>query len=228
MIDFDNTYINLPSNFHHAAYSQKFKSPNLTAYNEELAKELGIDLSSLNEKDLAEIFSGQLTPEGAQPIALAYAGHQFGGFSPQLGDGRALLLGEVISSDQKRYDIQLKGSGQTFYSRRGDGLSSLGPVIREYIVSEAMYHLGVPTTRALAAVTTGEDVYREDALPGGVFTRIASSHIRIGTFQFFAAQGDFDSIQELADYTIKRHYPELISQDSETNIYLRFLEAVAN
>ena len=227
MINFDNTYINLPTNFYHKSYSQKFKNPKLIAYNKDLADELGIDLSSLSEKDLAQIFSGQLTPEGAQPIALAYAGHQFGHFVPQLGDGRALLLGEVLNSDNQRFDIQLKGSGPTYYSRRGDGLSSLGPVIREYILSEAMSYLGVPTTRSLAAVETGEEVYRQEVLPGGVFTRVASSHIRVGTFQFFAAQGDFESIRELADYTINRHYSYLLTQHSNRNIYLRFIEEVA-
>jgi uncharacterized protein YdiU (UPF0061 family) len=163
-----------------------------------------------SEERLAHIFSGNQLPEGAEPIALAYAGHQFGHFVPQLGDGRAVLLGEVISrSNGQRYDLQLKGSGQTPFSRRGDGKSSLGPVIREYVLSEAMYRMGVPTTRALAAVQTGETVYRDTIMPGGVLTRVASSHLRIGTFEYFAARQDLDALRTLANYAIERHYPEV-------------------
>jgi len=154
------------------------------------------------------MLAGNTLPPGAEPIALAYAGHQFGNFVPQLGDGRALLLGEVIDNTGVRRDIQLKGSGPTPFSRRGDGRAALGPVLREYIISEAMHALGIPTTRSLAAVTTGEPVYRETALPGAVLTRVASSHIRVGTFQFFAARGDVDGVKLLADHVIARHYPD--------------------
>ncbi|MGK0367061.1 MAG: hypothetical protein ACI9QD_000194 [Thermoproteota archaeon] len=225
MINFNNTYIKLPENFYSKTMPEKFLKPELIAYNKELAQGvLNINLDDKSDQELAQIFAGQIIPKKATPIALAYAGHQFGHFNPQLGDGRAVLLGEVIGSDKKRYDIQLKGSGRTPYSRNGDGLSSLGPVIREYIVSEAMFYLGVPTTRALAAVTTGESVYREEELPGGVLTRVASSHIRVGTFEFFAARDDQKSLKVLTEYCIDRHYPEVIKNE---NMYLEFVKAVA-
>ena len=162
----------------------------------------------LSSPEGAEILAGKRVPDGADPIAMAYAGHQFGHFVPQLGDGRAILLGEVIDADGVRRDIQLKGSGPTPFSRRGDGRAALGPVLREYIVSEAMFALGIPTTRSLAAVITGENVMRETMLPGAVLTRVASSHIRVGTFQFFAARGDTDGVRQLADHAIARHYPD--------------------
>jgi uncharacterized protein YdiU (UPF0061 family) len=172
------------------------------------------------------MLAGNAIPEGAEPIAQAYAGHQFGGFSPQLGDGRALLLGEVIGADGARYDLQLKGSGRTRFSRGGDGKSALGPVLREYIVSEAMSALGVPTTRALAAVATGEKVMRQEGpLPGGVFTRVAASHIRVGTFQYFLARNDIDGLRVLANYVIARHYR---AAAQAPNPYLALLESVAN
>jgi uncharacterized protein YdiU (UPF0061 family) len=173
-----------------------------------LAKELGLDASYLDSQEGTRIFAGNETPEGALPLAQAYAGHQFGGFVPQLGDGRAILLGEIIDRSGVRRDLQLKGAGPTPFSRRGDGRAALGPVLREYIISEAMAALGVPTTRSLAAVATGESVLRETALPGAVLTRIASSHIRVGTFEFFAGRGDVDAIRKLAGYTILRHYPD--------------------
>ncbi len=202
MIPFNNTYFNLPHAFYEEALPAKFQAPYLIAYNTKLAKELGIELE---ENELSAIFSGQRIPAGANPIALAYAGFQFGHPVPQLGDGRALLLGEVNGQD-----IQLKGSGQTPFSRRGDGRSALGPVLREYLVSEAMHTLGVPSTRALAAVATGESVLRQfGEEPGGVFTRVAASHIRVGTFQYFAFKQDMDSMRILLDYTIERHYPHL-------------------
>src|SRR5204862_7498917 len=166
---------------------------------------------------------GKRVPEGADPIAMAYAGHQFGHFVPQLGDGRAILLGEVIDADSVRRDIQLKGSGPTPFSRRGDGRAALGPVLREYIVSEAMFALGIPTTRSLAAVVTGENVMRETMLPGAVLTRVASSHIRVGTFQFFAARGDTDGVRQLADNVITRHYPDAASAERP---YYALLEGV--
>ena len=170
------------------------------------------------------ILSGNLVPTGSTPIAMAYAGHQFGNFVDQLGDGRAILLGEVISQNGKRYDIQLKGSGKTKFSRQGDGRSPLGPVIREYVISEAMHYLGIPTTRVLSMLKTGELVEREKIEPGGILARVSSSHIRIGTFEFFSAKKDFKSLKKLADYTIKRHYPEVLS--SKKNKYSLFLEKV--
>ncbi len=204
-IAFENTYARLPDRFHSRITPKPVKSPELIAFNEDLAAELGI--APAPETELAQVFSGNVTPGGAEPLAQAYAGHQFGGFSPQLGDGRANLLGEV-SLNGKHRDIQLKGSGPTPYSRMGDGRAWLGPVLREYVISEAMYALGIPTSRALAAVTTGEPVYRENgALPGAILTRVADSHIRVGTFQFFLARRDMEGLRTLYAYTVKRHYP---------------------
>src|SRR6056297_2899146 len=204
-IPFDNSYAQLPPAFFTRLDPTPVKSPRLLAFNEALARELGIDTQGA---DLAAIFAGNKVPEGATPLAQLYAGHQFGGFSPQLGDGRANLLGEVIDRSGSRRDIQLKGSGPTPYSRMGDGRAWLGPVLREYVLSEAMNALGVPTTRALAAIRTGEVVIRERPLPGAVLTRVAQSHIRVGTFQVFAARRDMDSLQTLFDYTVERHYPD--------------------
>lgn len=223
MIAFDNTYTSLPGKFYTNGKPEVVSQPQLFAFNHELARELGLDLSSVSEGERAALFTGQSLPEQASPISLAYAGHQFGQFNPQLGDGRALLLGEVLAPNGNRYDIQLKGSGVTPWSRGGDGKSWVGPVIREYILSEAMHNLGVPTTRALAAATTGDPVYRESPLPGGIFTRVASSHIRIGTFEYFAARRDIESLKLLADYSIDRHYPQC---NQAENPYLAFLEAV--
>jgi serine/tyrosine/threonine adenylyltransferase len=197
-------------------------APQIVAFNTVLAEELGLK-NAANKRDLAAIFSGNLVPGGARPLAMAYAGHQFGHFVPQLGDGRAILLGEVIDRTGARRDIQLKGAGPTPFSRRGDGRAALGPVLREYIVSEAMHALGIPATRALAAVLTGERVQRETGKPGAVFTRVAASHIRVGTFQFFAARGDAASVKRLADYAIERHYAEVKGAERP---YAAFLEAV--
>ncbi len=183
-------------------------TPNLVRLNEPLACHLNLDTAALTKPEGAEIFAGNRIPRNAEPLAMAYAGHQFGHFVPQLGDGRAILLGEVIDRDGVRRDIQLKGCGRTPFSRRGDGRAALGPVLREYIVSEAMAALGIPTTRTLAAVTTGETVWRETPLPGAILTRVAASHVRIGTFQYFAARGDTDATRTLADYVIARHFPE--------------------
>jgi len=206
-IPFDNSYARLPGRFYTRLDPVPVRAPRLIRFNHPLAAEMGITPGS--EEDLALAFSGNAVPEGAEPLAQVYAGHQFGGFSPQLGDGRAVLIGEVLTPAGARMDIQLKGSGPTPYSRRGDGRAWLGPVLREYVLSEAMHALGVPTTRALAAVTTGEPVYREQgALPGAVLTRVAASHIRVGTFQFFAARRDTASLKALLDYAIKRHYPQ--------------------
>lgn len=203
---FDNSYLTLPENFYEKVSAQNFSGVELLMFNEELARSLGFPTQDFTKEELAQIFSGQKVLPGSTPIALAYGGFQFGHPVPVLGDGRAMLLGEL-----KGFDIQLKGSGQTPFSRRGDGLSALGPVIREYIVSEAMFVLGVPTTRALAAVRTGEVVYRQfGPEPGGVFTRIASGHIRVGTFQYFAFKRDLQSLKILLDYTIQHHYPKLV------------------
>jgi len=205
---FQNTYAALPDNFFARVAPTPVDSPRLIKLNRPLAVHLGLDPDRLSSPEGTEILAGKLIPDGADPIAMAYAGHQFGHFVPQLGDGRAILLGEVIDADGVRRDIQLKGSGPTPFSRRGDGRAALGPVLREYIVSEAMAALGIPTTRSLAAVVTGESVVRETPLPGAVLTRVASSHIRVGTFQYFAARGDTEGVRRLADHVIARHYPE--------------------
>ncbi len=204
---FENTYARLPEHFYARLDPTPVAAPRLVRLNVELARNLGLDPDALASPRGVEILAGNRVAEGAEPLALAYAGHQFGHFVPQLGDGRTNLLGEVVGRDGVRYDIQLKGSGPTPFSRGGDGRAALGPVLREYILSEAMAALGVPTTRALAAVTTGERVLRETALPGAVLTRVAASHLRVGTFQYFAAQGDMESTRRLADYAIARHYP---------------------
>ena len=206
---FQNTYSALPANFFARVAPTPVAAPRLIKLNRALAVHLGLDPDVLESPEGAEILAGKRLPEGADPIAMAYAGHQFGHFVPQLGDGRAILLGEVIDKDGVRRDIQLKGSGPTPFSRRGDGRAALGPVLREYIVSEAMFALGIPTTRSLAAVTSGERVQRETMLPGAVLTRVASSHIRVGTFQFFAARGETEGVRALADHVIARHYPDI-------------------
>ncbi len=207
-IPFDNTYARLPERFHARLDPAPVAAPRLVRVNAGLAERLGLDPDELAGAEGVEVLAGNRVPEGAEPIALAYAGHQFGHFVPQLGDGRAILLGEAVGRDGIRRDLQLKGSGPTPFSRRGDGRAALGPVLREYIVSEAMAALGVPTTRSLAAVTTGEAVRRETTLPGAVLTRVAASHIRVGTFQYFAARGDAEAVRLLADYAVARHYPE--------------------
>jgi serine/tyrosine/threonine adenylyltransferase len=204
---FDNSYARLPSRFFARHAPTPVPAPKLVQLNEALAADLGLDTERLSSPEGVAILSGSAVPSGGEPIAMAYAGHQFGHFVPQLGDGRAILLGEVVGRDGVRYDIQLKGSGRTPFSRGGDGRAALGPVLREYIVSEAMAALGIPTTRSLAAVTTGKIVMRETALPGAILTRIAAGHLRIGTFQYLAAWGDQDGVCQLADYAIARHYP---------------------
>ena len=222
-VAFHNTYSSLPERFFTRVAPTPVAAPRLIALNRALASELNLDADWLASPGGLDMLSGRQLPGGADPIATAYAGHQFGNFVPQLGDGRAVLLGEVVARDGARRDIQLKGSGPTPFSRRGDGRAALGPVLREYIVSEAMAALGVPTTRALAAVLTGERVQRETMLPGGVLTRVASSHIRIGTFQYFAARGDGEAVKQLADHVIARHYPETATAGKS---YLALLEAV--
>jgi serine/tyrosine/threonine adenylyltransferase len=220
---FQNTYAALPEGFFARVAPTPVAAPRLIKLNRPLAVRLGLDPDMLESPEGVEILAGKRVPNGADPIAMAYAGHQFGYFVPQLGDGRAILLGEVIDIDGVRRDIQLKGSGPTPFSRRGDGRAALGPVLREYIVSEAMAALGIPTTRSLAATITGEHVIREMPLPGAVLTRVAASHIRVGTFQYFAARGDTDGVRHLADHVIGRHYPSLANSDRP---YHALLEAV--
>ena len=220
---FDNSYARLPAHFYARHAPTPVAAPRLLRLNAALARELGLDPAALAAPEGVAVLAGNVTAARSEPIAMAYAGHQFGNFVPQLGDGRAILLGEVIDTGGVRRDIQLKGAGPTPFSRRGDGRAALGPVLREYIVSEAMAALGVPTTRALAAVATGEGVWRETALPGAVLTRVASSHIRIGTFQFFAARGDIEAVRTLADHVIARHYRQA---GEAANPYLALLEAV--
>ncbi|MEM7269708.1 MAG: YdiU family protein [Pseudomonadota bacterium] len=214
-IPFDNSYARLPERFFTRLDPTPVAAPSLIAVNEALAEELGIDAAALTSPGGVEALAGNRRLSGAEPLAQVYAGHQFGGWSAQLGDGRAILLGEVIDGEGRRRDIQLKGSGQTPYSRMGDGRAPLGPVLREYIVSEAMAALGVPTTRALCAVATGEPVYREEGpLPGGVLTRVAASHIRVGTFQYFGARNDREGLETLLDHVIERHYPQAAETDN--------------
>ncbi|MFN2327730.1 MAG: YdiU family protein [Chromatocurvus sp.] len=223
VIPFDNSYARLPPRLYAAVSATPVASPELLRINVPLCEQLGIDAHWLASPDGVAVLAGNALPEGAAPIATVYAGHQFGQFNPQLGDGRALLLGEVVDRDGKRFDLQLKGSGRTPYSRSGDGRSPLGPVVREYLVSEAMHALGVPSTRALAAVTTGERVIRSKVEPGAILARVASSHIRIGTFQFFAAREDLDALRTLVDHVLARHYPEAAEHE---NPALAMLEAV--
>ena len=218
-IPFDNSYARLPGSMHVGVDPTPVSAPRLIKVNGPLARELGINPGALT----AEVAVGNAIPAGASPLAQAYAGHQFGNFVPQLGDGRAILLGEVVDMNGRRRDIQLKGSGRTPFSRGGDGRAALGPVLREYLVSEAMNALGIPTTRALMAATTGERVYREAVLPGAVLTRVAASHIRVGTFQFFAARKDVESLKLLIDHVIERHYPQLKGAE---NPALALLDAV--
>jgi serine/tyrosine/threonine adenylyltransferase len=223
---FDNTYARELEGFYVTCKAAQVARPRLVKLNRELAEELGLDAGALDSDEGARIFAGNEIPESAVPLAQAYAGHQFGGFVPQLGDGRALLLGEVIDRNGCRRDVQLKGSGRTLFSRAGDGRAALGPVLREYLIGEAMHALGIPTTRALAAVLTGEPVFREEgALPGAVLTRVAASHIRVGTFQFFAARGEQAMVGRLADYVIDRHYGDL---KARANPYLGLLERVCD
>ena len=223
---FDNTYARELEGFYVPWKAAPVAQPRLVKLNRELAEELGLAADALDSEEGARIFAGNEIPQGAVPLAQVYAGHQFGGFAPQLGDGRALLLGEVIDRKGRRRDIQLKGSGPTPFSRAGDGRAALGPVLREYLIGEAMHALGIPTTRALAAVLTGEPVFREEgALPGAVLTRVAASHIRVGTFAFFAARGEQAKVRRLADYVIDRHYRDL--QD-HANPYLALLERVSD
>ncbi|WP_127547617.1 YdiU family protein [Paenibacillus amylolyticus] len=218
----ENSYAKLPQPFFTSQGAVPVESPKLIIFNRLLASSLGLDVESLDSDEGAQIFAGNMVPEGAEPLAQAYAGHQFGNFN-MLGDGRALLLGEQITPQGERVDIQLKGSGRTPYSRGGDGRAAVGPMLREYIISEAMYALGIPTTRSLAVVSTGENIIRETERPGAILTRVASSHIRVATFQYAARWGSIDDLRALADYTLNRHFPEVAQAE---NRYLLFLQEV--
>jgi len=223
-IRFEHTYAGLPERFYSRIHPEPAPAPELIRLNEPLVAQFGLDIGWLRSPDGVAMLSGRYLPETAEPIAMAYAGHQFGGLVPQLGDGRAHLIGEMVDIDGVRFDLHLKGSGRTPYSRRGDGKAALGPVLREYIVSEAFAALGIPGTRALAATLTGEPVQRETALPGAVLARVAQSHVRVGTFQYFAVRDDLQGVTALADYVIDRHYPELRGAE---NRYLALFEAIA-
>ena len=221
---FDNTYARDLQGFYVPWEPASVPSPNLLFFNQELALELELNSEVLDGPEGAAIFAGNRVPEGAEPLAQAYAGHQFGGFSPQLGDGRALLLGEVIDRLGRHRDLMLKGSGRTPFSRGGDGKATVGPMLREVLIGEAMHALGIPTTRALAVAGTGESVYRQQPLPGAVLTRVAASHLRVGTFEFFAARKDTNRVRQLADYALARHDPDLVET---TDQYLALLRHVA-
>ena len=220
--NFDNSYARLPDIMLSKLLPIPVKNPKPIILNEELSKELGLNFSNLSEESIASIFSGNVLPVGSEPIAQAYAGHQFGHFT-MLGDGRAIVVGEHITPDNKQVDIQYKGSGQTPYSRGADGRAALGPMLREYIISEAVHALSIPTTRSLAVVTTGENIFREIPLPGAILTRVAASHLRIGTFQYVASTGDLKTLKTLVDYAINRHYPDL---KNGNNLPLNLLKAV--
>ena len=211
---FDNSYSKLPDTFKEEVKPTPVNKPEIAIVNNDLAKELNLDFSKINSNDLAQMFSGNLLPDNTKTIAQAYAGHQFGHFT-MLGDGRAVLLGEHLVNKNDRFDIQLKGSGKTSFSRRGDGRAALGPMLREYVISEAIHALNIPTTRSLAVVKTGEKIVREESLQGAILTRVASSHIRVGTFQYIAAKQNIKDLQILVDYTIDRHYPEIKSSTTK-------------
>ncbi|MGC5773081.1 protein adenylyltransferase SelO [Paenibacillus pabuli] len=219
---FDNSYARLPQTFFTRQEAEPVQSPKMMIFNTLLAESLGLNAGALNSDEGTNVFAGNLIPEGAEPLAQAYAGHQFGNFN-MLGDGRALLLGEQITPQGERVDIQLKGSGRTPYSRAGDGRAAVGPMLREYIISEAMYGLGIPTTRSLAVVSTGENIIRETERPGAILTRVASSHLRVATFQYAARGASMDDLQALADYTLKRHFPDIAEAE---NRYLLLLQEV--
>lgn len=223
-IRFDNSYARELEGLYIPWHGTQAPAPKMLLLNTALAQDLGLDPDELASREGLAMLSGSEMPEGAAPLAMAYAGHQFGGFTPQLGDGRALLLGEVIDRQGQRCDLHLKGSGKTPFSRGGDGKAALGPVLREYILGEAMHALGIPTTRALAAVETGETVWRDAAMPGAVLARVATSHLRVGTFQFFLARGETERLRRLADYAIRRHFPALEGHDDR---YLAFLHATS-
>ena len=221
----EHTYAELPQLFYSDAAPTPVREPRLVAFNRPLATMLGLEPEVLESREGAAIFAGNAVPEGGRPIAQAYAGHQYGHFTP-LGDGRAILLGEQIAPSGDRWDVQLKGAGQTRFSRRGDGRAALGPMLREYIISEAMHALGIPTTRSLAVATTGDTVYRETELDGAVLTRVAASHLRVGTMQWAAALNDQEAVRALADYTRARHYPELADGLEPRRLHLALFDAI--
>jgi len=223
-IRFQNSYAELPEHFYARVHPEKAPNPELIRLNEQLAARFDLDIDWLKSADGVAMLAGVRLPESSQPIAMAYAGHQFGSLVPQLGDGRAHLIGELVDRDGVRFDLHLKGSGRTPFSRRGDGKAALGPVLREFIVSEAFAAMGIPTTRTLAATLTGEPVYRETMLPGAVLARVAQSHVRVGTFQYFAIRDDMEGVKRLADYVIDRHYPEI---KAAGNPHLALYEAIA-
>lgn len=223
LFNFDNSYARLPDSFYALVPPTPAMSPELIQFNPALAESLGLDFGPLSTEEMALIFGGNTIPDNAEPLAMAYAGHQFGNLNPQLGDGRAVLLGEIIGNDGLRYDIQLKGPGRTPFSRSGDGRAALGPILREYLLSESMAVLKVPTTRALAAVTSGEFIMRDRMVPGAIITRVSRSFVRVGTFQFFAIRDNPEALKELADYVIARNYPELVDHKAP---YLALLNAV--
>ena len=220
--NFDNTYSKLPEAFISNTSPTPVKAPELIILNDGLVKKLGLNFLSMNKKELSELFSGNSLPKGSKTISQAYAGHQFGHFT-MLGDGRAVLMGEHISRNNERFDIQFKGSGKTPFSRNGDGRAALGPMLREYVVGEAMHALNIPTTRSLAVVKTGEDVVRENILPGAILTRVASSHLRVGTFQYIAARQNVDELKTLVDYTLDRHYPNIKQSKNQAIAFLKVL-----
>jgi uncharacterized protein YdiU (UPF0061 family) len=222
---FDNSYVRELEGLYVPWQAEPSPAPRLLALNEQLATELGVDPAALRSPGGVALLAGNATPEGASPVAQAYSGHQFGGFSPRLGDGRALLLGEVLDTRGRRRDLHLKGSGRTTFARGGDGKAAVGPMLREYLIGEAMHALGIPTTRALAVVATGEDVMRETPLPGAVLVRVAASHVRVGTFQYAAAHGDTELVRRLADHAIARHHPAALEAE---NPYLAFFAAVVD
>jgi protein adenylyltransferase len=222
---FDNTFVRELEGLYEPWRATPASAPRLLALNEQLAAELGVDADALRAPDGVAVLAGNATPDGASPIAQAYAGHQFGGFSPRLGDGRALLLGEVLDVHGRRRDLHLKGSGRTPFARGGDGKAAVGPMLREYVIGEAMHALGIPTTRSLAVVATGDQVARETMLPGAVLTRVAASHVRVGTFQYAAVHDGLTLVRRLADHAIARHHPQAL--DAE-NPYLAFFEAVVD
>lgn len=225
MFNFTNSYLNLSDKFYQKIKPALAPNPKLVLFNDELFKSLKIDDKNYSEEELAQVFSGKKLLSGSDPIAQVYSGHQFGHFSPILGDGRAHLLGEIETPQKQKFEIQLKGSGRTQFSRRGDGKATLGPMLREYLVSEAMFNLNIPTTRSLAVVTTGEDVWREKKEPGAVLTRVAFSHLRVGHFEYFASQNDLEGLKELTQYAISKLYPELLHLNQQEQI-LSFFKAV--
>jgi uncharacterized protein YdiU (UPF0061 family) len=225
LFEFDNSYVRELAGLYEPWQAARVPAPRLLALNEDLATELGVDPAALRAPDGVAVLAGNATPHGASPVAQAYSGHQFGGFSPRLGDGRALLLGEVLDVHGRRRDLHLKGSGRTPFARGADGKAAVGPMLREYLIGEAMHALGIPTTRALAVVATGDLVARDTILPGAVLTRVAASHVRVGTFEYAAAHGDPTLVRRLVDYAIARHHPHAVEAD---NPYLAFFEAVVD